>query len=444
MLSLTVLGAGPKAVAVQAKAYALRQLGVATPEILVVDPLGVGGNWLPGGGWTNGRHLLGTSPLKDVGFPYRTRIVNRVTEASSDELSRQVDQELFQVSWARFLVDTNRYASWIDRGHSAPRHRLWAAYLAWVAQRTELEVLPGSISQICASEDLTHWSLSIQLNNGSTRELTSDSLMVTGPGTSSRCIADLPQVYSLARFWQAVVDDRLQAAGRVAVIGGGESAASVMNELVRHPCQEIKVISPAATIFSRGESQFENCLYTEPARWAALDEAARRDVISRTDHGVFSVRVQDFLHNEDRVSHLRGMAETVETQGTAVSISISDPVAGTRQESFDLVIDARGNSPLWFTHLMDDHVRELFTQACGGMLSAPCVEERIGADLAVEAMEPKLFLPTLSGLRQGPGFANLSCLGELSDRILAGVGVGELPHEILDADHRVCAHSGRE
>jgi hypothetical protein len=30
----------------------------------------------------------------------------------------------------------------------------------------------------------------------------------------------------------------------------------------------------------------------------------------------------------------------------------------------------------------------------------------------------KLFLPGLSGLTQGPGFPNLSCLGLLSDRIL--------------------------
>ena len=64
VLSLTVLGAGPKAIAVQAKAHALRCLGISKAEILVLDPLGVGGNWLSDGGWTNGRHLLGTSPLK--------------------------------------------------------------------------------------------------------------------------------------------------------------------------------------------------------------------------------------------------------------------------------------------------------------------------------------------------------------------------------------------
>ncbi|MDN6387909.1 MAG: hypothetical protein L0J86_09585, partial [Corynebacterium sp.] len=75
--SLIILGAGPKAVAVQAKAHALRSLGLPAPTITVVDHQGVGGNWRAGGGWTDGRHQLGTSPTKDVGFPYRTRIAGQ-------------------------------------------------------------------------------------------------------------------------------------------------------------------------------------------------------------------------------------------------------------------------------------------------------------------------------------------------------------------------------
>ena len=31
---------------------------------------------------------------------------------------------------------------------------------------------------------------------------------------------------------------------------------------------------------------------------------------------------------------------------------------------------------------------------------------------------PKLVLPNLSGVNEGPGFPNLSCLGLLSDRVL--------------------------
>jgi mycobactin lysine-N-oxygenase len=38
--------------------------------------------------------------------------------------------------------------------------------------------------------------------------------------------------------------------------------------------------------------------------------------------------------------------------------------------------------------------------------------------LGVIDVTPKLFLPTLAGLNQGPGFPNLSCLGLLSDRAL--------------------------
>ena len=51
-------------------------------------------------------------------------------------------------------------------------------------------------------------------------------------------------------------------------------------------------------------------------------------------------------------------------------------------------------------------------------MSGDAIQEAIGHDLAVADVTPKLFLPGLSGLTQGPGFPNLSCLGLLSDRIL--------------------------
>jgi mycobactin lysine-N-oxygenase len=51
-------------------------------------------------------------------------------------------------------------------------------------------------------------------------------------------------------------------------------------------------------------------------------------------------------------------------------------------------------------------------------LSGDALQEAIGDDLSVSGVTPKLFLPGLSGLTQGPGFPNLFCLGLLSDRIL--------------------------
>ena len=60
----------------------------------------------------------------------------------------------------------------------------------------------------------------------------------------------------------------------------------------------------------------------------------------------------------------------------------------------------------------------------GGPVTCERLEESIGSDLAVAGVTPKLILPNLSGINEGPGFPNLSCLGLLSDRVLgANVGV---------------------
>jgi mycobactin lysine-N-oxygenase len=64
----------------------------------------------------------------------------------------------------------------------------------------------------------------------------------------------------------------------------------------------------------------------------------------------------------------------------------------------------------------------------GGPLTGERLEESIGHDLAVVGVTPKLVLPNLSGVNEGPGFPNLSCLGLLSDRVLgAEMGVTEQP-----------------
>jgi mycobactin lysine-N-oxygenase len=63
-----------------------------------------------------------------------------------------------------------------------------------------------------------------------------------------------------------------------------------------------------------------------------------------------------------------------------------------------------------------------------GQLTGERLEDSIGHDLAVEGISPKLVLPNLSGVNEGPGFPNLSCLGLMSDRVLgAEMGVTDPP-----------------
>ncbi|WP_280390458.1 SidA/IucD/PvdA family monooxygenase [Nocardia brasiliensis] len=406
---LLVVGAGPKAMAVAAKAHVLRALDLPAPQVIVVESHAVGGNWLPSGGWTDGQHRLGTSPEKDVGFPYHSTWARGHNHA--------INEAMMAFSWTSFLVERGTYAEWVDRGRPSPHHHVWAKYLQWVARKTELELVLGSARKISAAAD--GWTVSVTDADGAVSEIDADRLMITGPGHSRRALADHPKVLSIADFWDLAGKRRLPASSRAAVIGGGETAGSAMDELVRHDVLTVSVISPAATIYTRGESYFENSLYSDPAKWRALSIQERRDVVRRTDRGVFSVRVQENLLGDSRVHHLQGRVMRVAEQGEGVALTLRNDLRPDQVHTFDLVVDATGGQPLWFLELFDSDAADLVELAIGGPITQARIEASIGHDLAISGLDTKLYLPNLAGLAQGPGFPNLSCLGELSDRVLA-------------------------
>ncbi|MGA6207310.1 SidA/IucD/PvdA family monooxygenase [Nocardia testacea] len=405
---LLVLGAGPKAMAVAAKAHVLRQLGLPAPQIIVVEAHAVGGNWLPSGGWTNGRHRLGTSPEKDVGFPYHS--------VWARNRNREIDEAMLAFSWTSFLVERGTYAEWVDRGRPSPQHHLWAKYLQWVADKTDVELVAGAVRKVSAGAE--GWVVSVVDADGLATDIEAERLMITGPGNSRRALADHPKMLSIADFWDLVGRRQLPVSSRAAVIGGGETAGSAMDELVRHDVLTVSVISPAATIYTRGESYFENSLFSDPAKWRGLSIEERRDVVRRTDRGVFSVRVQENLLGDARVHHLQGRVVQVADQDGGVALTLRNENRADRVHTFDLVVDATGGQPLWFLDMFDTDAADLVELALGGPITQRRLESSIGYDLAVSGLDTKLYLPNLAGLAQGPGFPNLSCLGQLSDRIL--------------------------
>ncbi|WP_345493388.1 SidA/IucD/PvdA family monooxygenase [Nocardia callitridis] len=409
---LLVLGAGPKAMAVAAKAHVLRALGLPTPQVVVVEAQVVGGNWLPTGGWTDGRHRLGTSPEKDVGFPYHSTWARGHNPA--------INEAMAAFSWTSFLIERGGYADWVDRGRQSPPHNMWARYLQWVAEKTGVEVVSAEVRAISPGGDSGQgWLVSVCDREGATSTLEADRLLITGPGRSTHALARHPRMLSIADFWDLADKRMLPASSRAAVIGGGETAGSAMDELVRHDVLTISVISPSATIYTRGESYFENSLFSDPAKWQALSVQERRDVVRRTDRGVFSVRVQESLLGDARAHHLQGRVVRVSGQGEGVALTLRNDSRPDQVHAFDLVVDATGGQPLWFMDLFDDDATDLLELALGGPVTQQRVETAIGHDLAVSGLGAKLYLPNLAGLAQGPGFPNLSCLGELSDRVLS-------------------------
>ncbi|MEC3955100.1 SidA/IucD/PvdA family monooxygenase [Nocardia sp. CDC153] len=409
MDTLLVVGAGPKAMAVAAKAHVLRALGLPAPRVVVVESHAVGGNWLPSGGWTDGRHRLGTSPEKDVGFPYHSNWARG--------RNREIDAAMRAFSWTAYLVEHGTYAEWVDRGRPSPQHHLWADYLQWVARTSAVEIVMGSVRTISAAAD--GWLVTVVDADGAESTLDADRLMITGPGNSRRALADHPRVLSIAEFWDLAAKRRLPVSSRAAVIGGGETAGSAMDELVRHDVLTVSVISPKATIYTRGESYFENSLFSDPVKWPALSIEERRDVIRRTDRGVFSVRVQESLLADSRVHHLQGRVVRVAARDEAVALTLRNETRPDQLHTFDLVVDATGGESLWFLDLFDTDAADLLELAVGGPVDQARLESAIGYDLAVSGLDAKLYLPNLAALAQGPGFPNLSCLGELSDRVLA-------------------------
>ena len=405
--TLAVIGAGPKAIAVAAKAAELRDMGVDVPDVVVVERSGVGANWQAAGGWTDGQHRLGTSPEKDVGFPYRSTLVPR--------RNAELDERMTRHSWQAYLIASAQFAEWVDRGRPAPTHSGWSRYLRWVADNVGMTVLADEVVGVDVRDD--RWALR------TTRQtVQADGLMITGPGQAHRCILPHdPRVLSIAQFWSRAAGRELIAADRVAVIGGGETAASMLNELFRHRVSTITVISPQVTLFTRGEGFFENTLFSDPTDWASLTLAERRDAFARTDRGVFSARVQDALLADDRIRHLRGRVAHAIARDERIRLTLSANRSGEALETvhgFDLVIDGSGADAMWFTPLFSQEARDLLELGLGAPLAGDVLEESIGVDLAVSGVTPKLFLPGLAGLMQGPGFPNLSCLGLLSDRVL--------------------------
>ncbi len=409
--TLAIVGAGAKAVAVAAKAAELREMGVDAPDVVAVERTGIAANWQADGGWTDGAHRLGTSPEKDVGFPYRSSLVPR--------RNAELDERMTRHSWQAYLIDTGQFAEWIDRGRPAPTHRKWSQYLRWVADNCAMNVIPGEVTRISvdSAADRPRWAV-----HTADRTVCADGLMITGPGQPERSILPgNPRVLSIAQFWHRAAGDQLISADRVAVIGGGETAASMLNELFRHRVSTITVISPQVTLFTRGEGFFENMLFSDPTGWSSLTLQERRDALSRTDRGVFSARVQDALLSDDRIRHLRGRVAHAVARDGRIRLTLSTNQGGENLETahgFDLVIDGSGADAMWFLPLLAQDALDLLELGLGQPLTADVLQESIGDDLAVIDVTPKLFLPGLSGLTQGPGFPNLSCLGLLSDRVL--------------------------
>jgi len=206
----------------------------------------------------------------------------------------------------------------------------------------------------------------------------------------------------------------LESGSNVGVIGSGETAASIVMTLVQqlaHREVRIFIINRQGCLFSRGESYDENRRYSDPSEWSEIPLDARRDIIQRTDRGVFSLSSKRIIDPADNVEHLMASVREIKIVGGLPHVVGSIGKKAVDYE-FNYLINATGFNPLWFVDLMERNWK-------AKLPNKEQVALKIVGDLSVSGVQPRLHLPMLAGLTQGPGFPNLSCLGHLSDRVLS-------------------------
>jgi len=283
---LAVVGAGPKGIAIAAKARALAAAGLPAPRVVLVDRGEVAGNWSGRQGYTSGLLPLGTPPEKDVGYPYA---------ASWGGASADVVAAMARYSWQRHLIRHGAYSDWVDRGRMRPTHREWSAYLREVAETAEANIVSGVVTGLEVA-DGNRWQ--VRLAAGA--EIAADGLVITGAGTAITVPGqprDLPRVLDGRTYWLAAHKLHHERAQNVCVIGSGETAASVVIDLVKrsHKHSAIDVLTARGVLYSRGESYDENRLYSDPADWPRLAETHRREFLGRTDRVFTPASLEDSL-----------------------------------------------------------------------------------------------------------------------------------------------------
>jgi mycobactin lysine-N-oxygenase len=174
---------------------------------------------------------------------------------------------------------------------------------------------------------------------------------------------------------------------------------------------------------SRGESFLENRVFSNPdeVEWGDLDLQTRRDFVKHSDRGVFDPPSLAAIAYDDRAHFVTGRVTDVGAAagGERVRLQYESP-AGTAASEHEYVVNCTGFDLLaQLRSLFPEPLRARVESQAGPLWERPAGSEiRICRALELAGMAPRLHIPGLGGLSQGPGFANLGALGLLSNRVL--------------------------
>lgn len=425
--SLALIGGGPKAVAIAAKAKVLRTQGREEVKVTIFEKTSIGANWAGMTGYTDGIQRLCTPAERDLGFPYDTGLYDR-----------GIAERMFaEFSWGAFLVADAGAApfkgglsDWINRGRLPPTHAEFARYLQWAQARSESSLNIGEVTEVKPRRDNDSWNVHYTNAAGrSQRTGPFDGVVFTGPGPSqARLTSHLtdPRVVDGAAFWINPETFAARANGTddpVVIIGAGGTAAAIAAWFVKkEPQRTLIILGDQAALFTRSDSFFESQMFNDEDIWERLDQAVRDEFTRRLNRGVVWATVSDELARSTKVRLEPGRASKVIIDPNPPHDIDVDYVngAGTQTAHASLVIDASGFDAWWFRRLLPQTLLEKMEgvddDATSGLRKGLIAGMKDDFTLLHEPAG-RLHAPMLSQ-SIGPGFSTLMVLGAMSERIL--------------------------
>ena len=417
---LIVVGAGAKAAGIATKVHILNSLGLAQLSLLVIEGTEVAASWKGRNGMTSGEEPLAVTPIKDVGFPYQSHV-------EFGEAGEAIDAALAQFTWQQHMISTRRYARWVDAGSPQVRHRDYGEYLTWVLSRATEGVahLCARVTQVTLDEEGERWLVEVEEAAGRARHA-GGALVLTGPGIhrafparAGRRRAGLPLRQQARRVRPHPARTRVRHRDRRRRRERPQRDDVPARHAAALPLHDLH--ADAADEPRRELPREPRLLQPRHGRMGARSTSRPGATSSSTPTAASSTRRawQRSPTTTAAASSPAASPMSARPPGRGVRLDYEAP-EGTVSREHDYVANCTGFDLLaQLRTLFPATVREEIERQVGPIWDQPAGSEvPIGRNLELEGMHPRLQIPGLAGLSQGPGFANLGALGLLSNRVL--------------------------
>lgn len=479
---IIILGAGPKGVALAAKHRAIADRTLPPYIIIERHGVGAHWTGLDGK-YTDGDQRLVSPPEQDLGYPYKSQqrfatghdINERVQAVSWLSYLTATERLVHWLNNGRQNPTHTEFVKYLEWASSRiPDFRI---EITEVAKNKIGLTTDGSLWQLACENGnkFTGQGLVITGHGGPKRV---DAKGYGNPRISDgRDFWQLIKERKLDQYLESGKNIGVVGSGETAGAIALEilkHAKSLKRDKGVDAIKLVLICSRYPGYFLRSDESKDLEYFSSAAGWDALNIPERRAVIRRADRGVVSGLVKYTLERSECVRYLIadevGWAKDydVPKDGPVVlelKYKNSDEEAEEKDKVQKLdcsfLVFAAGFDDLWFLKLFDEDLLLKFMSFVVGNANALALkklqadgeekiwkktvkeaelpellvthfdsgdvkkwlnrrlEHLIHNDLTVRGFTPKLHLPRLAGLSQGPGFPNLNCLGLMSDRILS-------------------------